>query len=283
MPEVNIRELSTQEDGDGETYLKIEALHATKLVFETGDNDPTISSSPVPTPAKFEAKGLRYRFLAVDPDDISRHSVVKEWSAKLRLKHQLHDRGTYYDLELLALPKAPGIVIKYTTDGSAPTSATAATYAGPFKVPAGTRVVLAIATCAAFNLSSAQSNIPIPDGKKKPKINVAIPTKWKKKLKLDDSASVWKFIGKLEQLPNVNANDISVSLESSDGKENIDYIGSRSFEGASLKETVEKLQTMVEGGGLRMSVGSLDFPTGQGLLDWLKVSEISFEPNYVEQ
>ena len=284
VPEVNIRELSTQEDGDGETYLKIEALHATKLVFETGDNDPTISSSPVPTPAKFEAKGLRYRFLAVDPDDISRFSVVKEWSAKLRLKHQLHDRGTHYELEMLSLPKAPGIVIKYTTDGSAPTSATAAIYAGPFKVPASTRVVLVIATCAAFNLTSTQSNIPIPEiGKKKPKIILTLPARLKKKLKLDDSASVWKFIGKLEQLPNVNANDISVNLESSDGKETIDYIGSRSFEGASLKETVEKLQTMVGSGGLRMAVGSLDFPTGQGLLDWLKVAEMPFEPNYVEQ
>ena len=102
-------------------------------------------------------------------------------------------------------------------------------------------------------------------------------------MKLDDSASVWKFINKLEQSPNINANDISVSLESSDGKETIDYIGSRSFEGASLKETVEKLQTMVGSGGLRMTVGNLDFPTGQGLLDWLKVAEIPFDFNSVEQ
>jgi hypothetical protein len=84
-------------------------------------------------------------------------------------------------------------------------------------------------------------------------------------------------------LPNVKANDIGVSLESSDGKETIDYNCSRSFEGATLKETVEKLQTMVTSGELRMAVGSLDFPTGQGLLDWLKVAEISFDFNSVEQ
>lgn len=210
--------------------------------------------------------------------------MVKEWSAKLRLKHQLHDRGTHYELELLALPKAPGIVIKYTTDGSSPTGATAVTYAGQFKVPASTRVVLAIATCAAFNLTSAQSSIPIPKiGEKKPKIDVHLPSRWKKKLKLDDSASVWKFINKLEQAPDIKASDISVNLESHDGTQVLDYSGSLSFNGLTIKETVESLQTMLPSGGLRMSVGSLEFPTGQGLLDWLKVAEMPFESNYVEQ
>jgi len=66
-PSVEIRELSREEDGDGRTYLKIDPLHATSVVYETGDSEPTVSSSPVPTPAKFEATGLRYRFLAFDP------------------------------------------------------------------------------------------------------------------------------------------------------------------------------------------------------------------------
>jgi hypothetical protein len=82
-----------QEDGDGHTYLKIEPLHAPSLVYETGDSDPTSASSPVPTPTRFEAVGLRYRFLAFDPADMVRVSAVKEWTAKLRLKYQLHHRG----------------------------------------------------------------------------------------------------------------------------------------------------------------------------------------------
>ena len=55
-PSVLIRELSTENEGDGSTYLKIEPLHATTIVFETGNNDPTLSS-PVPNPLRFEAKG----------------------------------------------------------------------------------------------------------------------------------------------------------------------------------------------------------------------------------
>ena len=60
---------------------------------------------------------------------------MKEWTAKLRLKYQLHNRGDHYEVELLALPKANGIAIRYTTDGSSPTSAGFATYDGPFRVP----------------------------------------------------------------------------------------------------------------------------------------------------
>ncbi|MSR33175.1 MAG: ATP-binding protein [Gemmataceae bacterium] len=284
MPEVNIRELSVDEEGDGFTYLKIEALHATRLVFETGDNDPTLSSSPAPTPARFEAKGLRYRFLAVDPENLTRFSPVKEWTAKIRLKHQLHDRGTHYDLELLALPKVAGMVIRYTTDGSFPNSPTAVTYAGAFKVPANSRLVLAVASFPAFNLSSASSTIPISKrDDKKPKINPDLPARWKKSIKLDDSASVWKFLGKLDQAPLITTNSIKATLESGDNYQTLDYMGAQTFNGALLKETMEKLQALIGGGAVRMTVGGLAFPTGQDLLDWLKAAEIPFDLNSVEQ
>ncbi|MBV5330830.1 hypothetical protein JZU69_00030, partial [bacterium] len=69
------------------------------LVFEIGDSDPTNASSPVQTPNRFEAKELRYKFLAFDPSDMVRTSPVKEWTAKLRLKHQLIDRGDHHEVE----------------------------------------------------------------------------------------------------------------------------------------------------------------------------------------
>jgi hypothetical protein len=49
-----------------------------------------------------------------------RVSAVKEWTAKLRLKYQLHNRGDHYEVELLALPKANGIAIRYTTTAPRP-------------------------------------------------------------------------------------------------------------------------------------------------------------------
>lgn len=286
VPEVSIRELSVQEDGDGQTYLKIEPLHAPSVVYETGDSDPTSASSPVPTPARFEAAGLRYRFLAFDPDDLSRVSAVKEWTAKLRLKYQLPNRGDHYEVELLALPKGTGTTIRYTTDGSSPTSAGFATYDGPFRIPANCRVVCAMAVASAYNLNSEIVRIPIPQkGKADPSLDLTAPARWNQLTKLDDSGSVWDLIQRLEKSAGVIAYDIGLTAESADRQQSVDYSGALEggYDAVALKSVAEKLQEIVTAGSLRMTVGSFGFPAGQGLLDWLKATNQPFDVAKVRQ
>jgi hypothetical protein len=285
-PEVAIRELSVQEDGDGRTYLKIEPLHAPSLVFETGDSNPTTASSPVPTPARFEATGLRYRFLAFDPDDLTRVSPVKEWTAKLRLKYQLHNRGDHYEVVLLALPKANGITIRYTTDGSSPTTTGAANYDGPFRVPPNCRIVCAMAVAPAFDLNSETIRIPIPQkGQEERTLDLAKPARWTQQTRLDDAGAVWDFIQRLENADGVRAYDIRLTAESSDGQQNLEYSGAidGGYDAAALKTIAEKLQEIVSNGSVRMVVGSLGFSTGQGLLDWLKATNQPFNLAKVTQ
>jgi hypothetical protein len=279
VPEVSIRELSIQEDGDGHTFLKIEPLHAPSVVYETGDSDPTTASSPVPTPSRFEATGMRYRFLAYDPADLGRVSTVKEWTAKVRLKYQLHNRGDHFEVEMLALPKANGIAIRYTTDGSSPITAGFATYDGPFRVPASCRIVCAMAVASAYDLNSETIRIPIPQkGQEERTLDPAIPARWNQQAKLDDSTAVWDFIQRLEKAAGVNAYDISLTAESSDGQQNVEYSGAMDagYNATSLKSVAGKLQEIVNGGSLRMTIGSLGFPTGQALLDWLKATKQPF-------
>jgi hypothetical protein len=286
VPEVSIRELSVQEDGEGQTYLKIEPLHAPSVVYETGDSDPTSASTPVPTPARFEATGLRYRFLAFDPADLGRVSAVKEWTAKLRLKYQLHNRGDHYEVELLALPKANGISIRYTTDGSSPTSAGFATYDGAFRVPANCRIVCAMAVASAYDLNSEIVRIPIPQkGATDPSLDLTNPARWNQQTKLDDPAAVWDFIQRLEKSPGVVAFDIGLTAESGDRQQSVDYSGALDggYDAAALKSVAGKLQEIVTGGSLRMTVGSLGFPTGQALLDWLKATNQPFDAAKVTQ
>jgi hypothetical protein len=287
VPEVSIRELAVQDDGDGRTFLKIEPLHAPAVVYETGDSDPTSASSPVPTPARFEATGLRYRFLAFDPANPDRVSAVKEWTAKIRLKYQLHNRGDHYEVELLALPKANGITMRYTTDGSAPTSMGFATYDGPFRVPPKCRIVCAMAVAAAYDLNSETIRIPIPQPgpDPRPPIDLTIPARWNQRVKFDDSGAVWDFIKRMENTARVSAYDISLTAESTDGQQNIEYSGALEggYDGGALKSVAEKLQEIVSGTSLRMTIGSLGFYTGQDLLDWLRVTGQSFDPAKVSQ
>lgn len=286
VPEVAIRELSVQEDGDGHTFLKVEPLHAPSVVYETGDSDPTRASSPVPTPARFEATGLRYRFLAFDPNDLARDSAVREWTARLRLKYQLHNRGDHYEVELLALPKASGVVIRYTTDGSSPTSAGFATYDGPFRVPETCRIVCAMAVASGYDLNSETIRIPIPQkGKEEATLDPAIPARWNQQTKLDDSGAVWDFIPRMEKVAGMTAYDIGLTAESGDGQQNVEFSGALEggYDAAALKAVAEKLQDIVSGGSLRMVIGSLGFPTGQALLDWLKATNQPFNLAKVTQ
>ena len=285
-PSVEIRELSVEEDGDGRTYLKIEPLHAPSVVYETGDSDPTPASSPVPTPARFEATALRYRFLAMDPAQLMVQSPVKEWTATIRLKYQLHNRGDHYEVELRALPKTNGLVIRYTTDGSAPTTVGAATYGGAFRVPTNTRVVCAIAVATAFGINSEIVRIQIPQpGKEGPKLNPQAPARWNQRVKLDDSGAVWDFVQRLDELATVVAYDLELTAESSDGLQHVEYSGAvdAGYTATSIKASADKMQDLVGAGALRMTVGSLGFQTGQALLDWLKASNQPFDLTKVTQ
>lgn len=259
------------------------------MVYEIGDSDPTPASSPVPTPSRFVATGLRYRFLAFDPAALTRFSAVKEWTARLRLKYQLHNRGDHYEVELRALPKANGISIRYTTDGSSPTGAGFATYDGAFRVPEKCRIVCALAVCPEYDLNSEsiRITIPQPGTDTRPTINTTIPGRWTQQTKLDDSTAVWDFIRRLglENFSGANAYDISLTAESSDGQQNVEYSGAleSGYDATAVKALADKLQEIVAGGSLRMTIGSLGFPTGQVLLDWLKVTKQPFNVDKLVQ
>lgn len=285
-PSVDVRELSIDDDSDGRAYLKVEPLHAPSVVYETGDSTPTPASSPVPTPARFEATGLRYRFLAVDPNDLARVSQVREWTATIRLKYQLHNRGDHYEVELRALPRTNGVAIRYTTDGSAPTTVSAATYEGAFRVPSGTRVVCAIAVAAAYQLNSEILRIQIPQpGKEGPKLDTQAPARLNLRVRLDDAGAVWDFIRRLDAAVNVQVYDLGMTAESSDGLQHVEFSGAvdGGYTAASIKAAAGKLQEVVGDGALRMTIGSLGFPTGQALLDWLKAGNQAFDLSKVTQ
>jgi hypothetical protein len=285
-PSLEIRELSRDDEGDGRTYLQIKPLHCDSVVYETGDNEPTIASSPVPTPAKFEAKGLQYKFLAFDSEHPERISEVKTWTASLRLKKQIHNRGDHYEVELLAFPRANGVRIHYTTDGSSPTGSNAALYDGPIRVPANCRKICAEAKATTYSLTSQGVVLDIPKrGEEARTIDHTRPARWQKVSKLDDSGAVWDLIMRLEQNPNVVAYDVQISAQSSNGEQVVDYAGSLSngYGGAELKAVADKLQDIVQDGSLRMEIGNLSFPTGQALLDWLNVVKQPFDLSYVSQ
>ena len=96
---------------------------------------------------------------------------------------------------------------------------------------------------------------------------------------------VWDLIQRLEQAPGVRVYDIGLTAESGDGQQNVDYSGALDggYDAATVKGVAEKPQDIVGGGSLRMTIGSVGFPTGQALLDWLKATSQQFNATKVTQ
>ena len=187
----------------------------------------------------------------------------------------------------MVLPKANGIAIRYTTDGSSPINSGFATYDGKFRVPEKCRVVCAVAVCPEFELASEAIKITIPQQgqETRPTIDPKTPARWNQQTKLDDSTAVWDLIQRLEKTSGVRLYDIGLTAESTDGQQSLEYSGALDggYDHAGVKAVAEKLQEVVGGGSLRMSVGSFGFPTGQALLDWLKATDQQFNAAKVKQ
>lgn len=285
-PSIEIRELSREEDGDGRTYLQVIPLHCDRIVFESGESEPTTASSPVPTPTKFEAKGLQYKFLAFDSEHPERMSEVKTWTATLRLKKQLNDCGDHYEVKLMAFPMTNGVSIHYTTDGSSPISSNAAIYDGFIRVPDHCRKLCAVAQAPVYSLTSQAIVQDIPKrGEEARTIDATRPARWQKVGKLDDPGAVWDLVTRLEQSAGVMAYDVHLTATSSNGEQVVEYSGSLTsgYSGGELKTVAEKLQDIVQDGSLRMEIGELGFQTGQALIDWLNAAKEPFNLSHVSQ
>lgn len=89
----------------------------------------------------------------------------------------------------------------------------------------------------------------------------------------------------LELAAGVSTYDVGLTAESADGLQNIDFSGAlpAGYSAAALKTVASRLQDIVSEGSLRMQVGSLAFPSGQALLDWLKASNQSFDASKLSQ
>jgi len=144
-----------------------------------------------------------------------------------------------------------------------------------------------MAVSSAYDLNSETLRITIPQQgpAARPPIDPGLPARWNQQTKLDDAGAVWDFIQRLAAASGVRAHDLSLTAESSDGQQNVDYSGALDggYDAAAARSVAEKLQEIVKDGSLRMTAGALSFPSGQALLDWLLATNQPFNVAKVSQ
>lgn len=115
-----------------------------------------------------------------------------------------------------------------------------------------------MAVCAEYELNSEIIRIAIPQrgDEARPLIDATKPARWQQLTKLDDPGAVWDIIQRLEKTAAVRAYDISLTAESADGEQNVDYSGSMQagYDAVAIKTLAEKLQELVSDGSVRMTI-----------------------------
>lgn len=284
-PETSVAFRELSRDDDGTTWLRIEPLHGDTVYFETGTNKPTTASSKVADFQRFEAKQLRYQFLCIDSTGEHPAGAPKEWNGRIELRYSPQHPQAGNKLELRATPKGD---IRYSTDGSSPESG--ATYQGAFVVPDACRIVLGIAEADGIKSEVLRVAIQPRPGKgggggTRWELDPRAPCRWKKQHKLDDTASVWAFVERLEK-HGAKAHTLTLTAETDSGDQTVEFNGAteQGYAGGQFRALCDQAQALVGGqSGLRLKVLRVDFETGQQLLDWLQASGQVLNPAEVEQ
>lgn len=282
--QVNIQVLSRNPD-TGEANLKITPVNGDKVLYELGNNLPSSASMDIAETeggySRFSTSDMRVTFLCLDSRGEHDQGSVYIWENTLQLKHEVIQQGDDWQVELKAVPA--GAEIRYTTDGSDPNSL-GASYESAFDVPASCRFVQAIAT--KDGIQSRLEKIDMDQYRdNKVVIEPAKPLTWNTrdqgnlsaKAAFDFIERLIKFEGTMQGvIIDVFANDDSASLTYS-------AEGSTKYTGEEIKTLLEKLQGVMKGSQVSISVEEVKFQRGQQLIDWLAQMNRQLQPGEVRQ
>jgi len=282
--QVNVQLLSRNID-TGEVNLKITPVNGNKVLYELGHNSPSSASMDVAETeggySRFSTSDMRVTFACIDSRGEHDQGSVYVWENTLQLKHEVIQQGDKWRVELKAVPG--GAEIRYTTDGSDPGSL-GARYDSAFEVPASSRFVQAIAS--KDGIQSRLEKIDMDQYRdKKVVIEPSKPLTWNThqqgtlsaKAAFDFIERLIKFEGTVQGvIIDVFANDESASLSYS-------AEGSTQYTGEEIKTLLEKLQGVMKGSQVSISVEEVKFQRGQLLIDWLAEVGRQLQPGEVRQ
>jgi hypothetical protein len=275
---VQIQELN-RDPNTGKVTLRVKALHGDRVHYAEGR--AVSESSPVLDGNQLTTDALELSFLAVDSTGEHETGEPALWCNKIEVKYRLFG-GDERMMELRAIPRGE---IRYTVDGSSPLTS-GIRYEGPFAVPAGTRVVQAVAS--ANGISSAIEDFDIPEeaveGPIK-RIEPNRPASWRPagRLRYDATGETYTFLGVAERHRALLA---GIELSAQRGRDWLSLTAGDEnlrLDPAWVREEAERLQERLPGANVTLDVDVLHFERGQDLYDLVEECRMTLDENEVTQ
>ena len=270
---VRIRELD-RDDETGEMKLRLRLINGDTLFAEVGATATSASRRLDPT-QPFDTADLRVSFLAVDSTGEHDSGEPVEWTNRITLRSRQYADGESRMVEIRSAP--PGVPVRYTTDGSDPAMA-GGVYDGPFAVPKGSRVVLAIAE--KDGIVSEPLHRDIADTPVSRPIDRAASVTWTPGTGFECTAtrSTYDFIARVRK-HEAQAGGLRLTIQTVGAQSWTELNLSDDVEltGEELERIIEALRPLVDAGDVAMDAKRLRFETGQRLLDFIADARLQFD------
>jgi hypothetical protein len=274
--EVRIQKV-VRDDETGVVKLRLTPVNADVIYADVGA--PATTNSQKVEGNLYETADLKVSFLAVDSSGEHPKGAPVPWQNEITLKHRFYQHGDAKMLELRAAP--PGTRIHYTTDGSDPRMA-GGIYNGTFPVPRSAKVVQAYAE--KDGIESKVLELPVDwSDSGGVKVDPAKPAKWNRREEIKTTQDTYKFLDRLEKV-KVQATVEQVTVQDDrDLWVQLNLSDKIRLDAAKLKGIIEVMRTLVGGGQIDVTVGGLNFATGQELLDWVADAKAELKAGEVDQ
>ena len=184
-------------------------------------------------------------------------------------------------VEIRAAP--PAVPIRYTTDGSDPAVAGGA-YTEPFAVPAGARLILAVA--GKDGIVSEVHRREIADKPVERPIDRTRPATWTPPtgFRFETTRTAYGFIARLKKHDGVAGGlRISVQAEGGGTWSELNFSEDLALDAAGIERAVEALREIVADGEVSIEARRIRYGTGQRLLDHVAETRAEYKRDDVEQ
>ena len=273
---VRVQELA-RDDDTGSVKLRVSPVHGDRVYSDTGA-PATPASKDLGGGGVFETRDmLRVWFLAVDSTGGHETGEPVEWTNRITLKSREYRDGDERRVEIRAAPPAP---VRYTTDGSDPRLGGGA-YDGPFAVPDGARLVLAVAE--KDGVASEEHRREVDDRSAEEPIDAAGPAAWRppRGFSYRTTADAYLFLGRLKKFAAA-AGGLRLGVQAGAAWVELTFADTVELAGGRVEQQVERLRELVPEGEVEVAAGYVRFDTGRQFLDWIADSREPFARGDVE-
>ena len=270
-----IKELSRDED-TGKAKLRLTPVNAVRIHWEVGA--PATTASKMLEGRDLETAELRVSLLAVDSNGEHKTGDPVEWENRITLKARDYVHGDDRMVEIRSAPPAP---IRYTTDGSDP-KVSGGTYDGPFAVPEGTQIVLAIAE--KDGIVSDQLSRRITERVEVKPVDRTQPAVWRPSpnpFEFQETRTVYGFINRLKS-HRASAGGLCFSVQADKTWGELRLSEDVALDGEQAEHAMEQLRSLVPEGEISIEATHVKYETGQHFFDHIEDIKADYNREDVE-